>query len=485
MDELKNKLVQRLRSHWPLVVLLALVVLAHIPHITAPPLDLHSWRQTDTMAVSRNFGNESANLFMPRIDMRGANSGVTGMEFPLYNYIVFLFNSVVGFAHWHGRLVTLAFSLMGLIYFWGFVRRRYNMRTAYLATVSLSLMPLWFFFSRNIQPDILMVSLAITSLYYGQTYVATGKKKHFYASIVALSLACLVKIPAVFAALPLAYVLGYKRIVKLLTWKDVSLTALIMVAPTAAWYVWSAHLSSSYGLGQYFYGELSLAASITIAKTKLFWSVIRLYVLELKPTNYLAYMGILFGLIYSWVKRDALPFIWCGSILIFLAVFANKSFYHNYYSLPLMPGLALFMAVGMVYLYDLLKKDSKLVAYVIVAAYLIALARYSFAVVKPFYALTTPELVGLENMMNEVSSKNDLIVTNYSGTPMMLYFANRKGWSVPDETLTGQMITGFKNQGAKYVVRRIESLQKPSDYQLEGTTQVKTGSNLIVYKINQ
>lgn len=484
MDALKTKLLQRLRSHWPLVLLLVLVILTHIPHITTPPLDLHSWRQTDTMAVSRNFENESANLFMPRIDMRGANSGVTGMEFPLYNYIVFLFNIVVGFAHWHGRLVTLLFSLVGLAYFWGFAHRRYNKRTAYLATVSLSLMPLWFFFSRNIQPDVFMVSLAITSLYYGQTYVATGKKKHFYLSIIALSLACLVKIPAVFVALPLAYIFGYKRIIKLLTWKNVSATILIMATPTAAWYIWSAHLSSSYGLGQYFYGELSLGASITIAKTKLFWSVIRLYVLELKPTNFLAYMGILFGLVYSWAKRDALPVIWCGSILVFLVIFANKSFYHNYYSLPLMPGLALLMALGMMYLYNFLKKDSKVVASIIIVVYLVALARYSFAVVKPFYTLTAPELTGLENIMNGVSDKSDLIVTNYSGTPMMLYFANRKGWSIADESLTGQMIKRLKSQGAKYIVRRIENFQKPSNYQLEGATQVKTGTNLIIYKIN-
>lgn len=482
--ELRNKISQRLRTHWPLVLLLVLVILTHIPHLTAPPLDLHSWRQTDTAAVARNFSHESPNIFMPRIDMRGANSGVTGMEFPLYNYIVFMFNAVFGFAHWHGRVVTLIFSLLGLTYFWGFVRRRYNKQTAYLATITLSIMPLWFFFSRNIQPDILMVSLAIASLYYAQTYVATDNKKHFYMSIIALSLACLVKIPAVFTALPLAYVLGYKKILALLNWRDVSAAAVILIAPTAGWYVWSAHLSSSYGIGQYFYGELSLAASVAIAKTKLFWSVIRLYVLELKPTNFLAYIGILFGLIYSWVKRDALPLVWCGAIVIFLSVFANKSFYHNYYSLPIVPALSLFMALGIMYLYTLLKRDSRLIASGIVAVYVIALARYSYAVVKPFYILTTPELTKIEDMLDKVSGKDDLIVTNYGGTPMMLYFANRKGWSISDEALTTESLKSLKKQGAKFVARRIENLKNPADYQLDGATQVKTDTNLIVYRIN-
>lgn len=483
--DISSRVLKRLQTHWPLVVLLIIVLVAHIPHLTAPPLDLHSWRQTDTAAVARNFGNESANIFMPRIDMRGANNGVTGMEFPLYNYILFLLNSIIGFAHWHGRLLTLIFSLIGLTYFWGLARRRYDKQIAYLATVTLSLMPLWFFFSRNIQPDILMVSLAITSLYYGQTYVATNNKKHFYLSIIALSLACLVKIPAVFTAIPLAYVLGYKRIMKLLNVKDIGFSALILITPTALWYVWSAHLSSSYGLGQYFYGELSLAASLAIAKLKLYWSVIRLYVLELKPSNYLAYMGMLFGLVYVWVRRDALPVIWCGSIAMFLAIFANKSFYHNYYSLPLMPALSLLIALGIMYLYRMLKNDSKFVAYCLVSAYIIALSRYTIAVVKPFYALATPELITLEETMDTISNKDDLVVTNYSGTPMMLYFANRKGWSVSDSVLTAQALISYRKQGAKYIARRIENLQDPSKYQLVGATQIKTKKNLIIYKITQ
>lgn len=477
-------LKRRLTTYWPLVLMLLAVFAAHIPNITAPPLDQHAWRQTDTAAVARNFVEESPNIFLPRIDMRGGFSGITGMEFPVYNYLIAGTDKVFGFANWHGRVISLLASLAGMVYFFGLVRRRYTATAAYIATAALALSPLWFYFTRNIQPDALMVSLSIAALYYAQTYRANRRFITLCAMITALSLACLVKLPAVVIALPILTILGWNTLRQAITLRSVAMTTLIFIIPNALWYWWSAHLSSHYGLGQYYYGDISPASSWALAKTTHFWHTLVSYSLPFKASTALIYLAIASGVAASWIKRDWFPFAWAAAIIIFLGAFASKSFYHNYYSLPLMPVIALFVGVGAVWIWGVLVKESRTVAIAFVVALFASSAWFLAHQVRPLYAQTNLELVGLEQQLNAVSSPQDRIVTNFGGNPMMLYFGHRKGWSVNDDQLTPATLAQLKQQGARFVVRDTPDPDPQTEtWELPGATIVNMSPHIIIYRL--
>ena len=121
--------------------------------ITDAPLEMgHNWRQSLTNMIARNFFEVSPNIFYPRIDMAGDLTGILGSEFPFFSYLIFLVAKVFGYDHWYGRLINLVVSSASLYYFFLIVKKYFNVRISFNATIIL-IVSIWFSFSRKIMPD--------------------------------------------------------------------------------------------------------------------------------------------------------------------------------------------------------------------------------------------------------------------------------------------------------------------------------------------
>ncbi len=55
--------------------------------LTKRPQSVHQWAQCDRASVALNYAQESMNLFLPRVHDMNNRTGITGMEFPLMNYL--------------------------------------------------------------------------------------------------------------------------------------------------------------------------------------------------------------------------------------------------------------------------------------------------------------------------------------------------------------------------------------------------------------
>ena len=62
-------------------VLVLFGVSCRMINLSAPPIGMHSWRQTDTAAIARN---------LPQVDWGGSGPGYVESEFPIYTYSVAL-----------------------------------------------------------------------------------------------------------------------------------------------------------------------------------------------------------------------------------------------------------------------------------------------------------------------------------------------------------------------------------------------------------
>ncbi len=92
---------------------IALTFVIKLYGIWNPPIEAwHTWRQVNVMMVARNF-LEDPNIFFPKIDSNGPYSGITGMEFPLYNYLIYLFTKLFGSPYLWARLINLSISTSG------------------------------------------------------------------------------------------------------------------------------------------------------------------------------------------------------------------------------------------------------------------------------------------------------------------------------------------------------------------------------------
>ena len=148
-----------------------LFVLIRLVGVTNPPLEnSHSWRQTTVTMVARNYYETDPNILYPRIDIGGDLTGITGMEFPVLNYLIYILSLVFGYGHWYGRLINLLVSSLGCWYFYLLLRRFFSERISFYSTLML-LVSIWFAYSRKIMPDTFSMSLVIIGMYYGVNYL--------------------------------------------------------------------------------------------------------------------------------------------------------------------------------------------------------------------------------------------------------------------------------------------------------------------------
>jgi hypothetical protein len=87
--------------------------------------------------------------------------------------------------------------------------------------------------------------------------------------------------------------------------------------------------------------------------------------------------------------------------------------------------------------------------------------------------------LSLEEIADSVSNKKDLILINDNGSPQMLYFSHRKGWSVHNEILTDQQkVQSYIEKGARYIIVDKKNFPVPLQY-----PEVFTDGNFTVYKL--
>ena len=165
-------------------------------HITNPPLEVsHNWRQTTVAMVARNFYEVNNDIMYPRLDFDGEKPGVTGMEFPIFNYIIYLISLVFGYEHWYGRVINLFITSFGIYFFYKLIKKFFDEELAFFSAIIL-LFSLWFPFARKIMPDTCSFSLMIVAIYYGSNYFEKGKLKNLILYGLFCALGILSKIPS-------------------------------------------------------------------------------------------------------------------------------------------------------------------------------------------------------------------------------------------------------------------------------------------------
>src|SRR6186713_1021185 len=96
-----------------LILGIVLNILVHVPFLNQPPGSQHVWRQSNTLAVARNFFEEKMNIFETRVDHRKNGNGITGSHFPSYEFILAGIYKIFGEQFWVHRILSM------ILYLWG------------------------------------------------------------------------------------------------------------------------------------------------------------------------------------------------------------------------------------------------------------------------------------------------------------------------------------------------------------------------------
>ncbi len=447
--------MQKQKNRFSLVdcAVLTLIVLIAIAFrlykINTPLADLHSWRQADTSAVSRNYARNGINLLKPQFDDLSSNQsglenpqGLRYVEFPIYNAItaiVYRFYPPVPIEI-YGRLVTVFFSLIIIAVIYYLCLAEKSRLCAIAASFVYAVFPFFVFMSRVVLPETTALAfafLALLCLYlYFDKKNAVAKTFLFSAAIVCYAVSVLVKPPAVFYGIAMLY-LFFKEY-RLRAFKKVHFYALFILSaiPFILWRVFISQFPQGIPPNDWLITSVNTYQGLKNIFFKpaffrwVFFERLNIAILG----GYLS-VFLLLGL-FAKQTRYFLHFIFL-SALTYLFVFQGGNVQHEYYQTLILPAVAIAVGMGV----SFLLQNRKLFIHPLftygVTLILFGLSFFfSFYTVRDYYN-TPSDLPQIARIVDSLTNPADKIVTDRSGDTTLLYLMDRKGapsiYKSPDE----------------------------------------------------
>ena len=143
------------------------LILGWLEYIGLPPIGMHQGAQADRASIALNYYQESRNFFEPRVMENRAFQGVTGLEFPIIQYLVSFLYDLFGFHDSIYRIVVGIISMFGLWAVWnilGQITQKQSHRV--LLWVLWASSPIFVFYQWNFLPDIPSLSLTMLGWWY-------------------------------------------------------------------------------------------------------------------------------------------------------------------------------------------------------------------------------------------------------------------------------------------------------------------------------
>ncbi|MCX6792148.1 MAG: phospholipid carrier-dependent glycosyltransferase [Candidatus Gottesmanbacteria bacterium] len=402
--------------------MLAFVV--RLYHITYPVADWHSWRQSDTAAVARNFLRFGIDPLHPRYDdLSNIQSGKDNpqgwrmVEFPLYQVIgasAKLSFPKIPLEVWL-RLVTIFLSVGTTIFLGLLVAQYIDAFTGVLAAFLFAILPYSIYYGRTILPDPSMVFWSVLSLWL------IGRGKSLWWTIfagIAGAIALLSKPMAAFLLIPIPYIVYRQFGISIKSFLRFIVYAIISFVSLLVWRKWILQFPEGIPVSSW----LLNGNGIRFKGAWFHW----LFAVRLGDLM-LGFWGLIpfgLGLALRPDKKEGWVFRWLGiGALLYLIIFATGNIQHDYYQILLIPVVAIYAAKGLASLFRM-----KASGIAVGLACLVAAVGFSWFTIRTYYWINHPEIVEAGRSADAILPKDAKVIAPYSGDTTFLYQTQRQGW---------------------------------------------------------
>ncbi len=446
-------------SKYSVFIIIISGFLTRLINIKQPLLEVAGWRQCETASIARNFYYNGMNIFYPQVLWGGATEGFIGeTEFHLYPFIVAILYKLFGVHEFLGRLVSIIAFCGGAFFLYKLTRKYAGNTSGLITLLFYTFNPYIFFYSRSFQPESTMLFFSIAMLYFFSEWIDREGWWRFVLMTLCATLAFLTKLPTICLGLPLLCLCLRKYKLNFITQWKLWLFAALSLIPAFLWYKHSYYLVSLNGLS-WSYFQLS---SYSIYLDPYFYR--RVFFTEIFERD-LIYVGgtfLVLGIIFTFKKRE-FGYIqyWLLAIIIFFFIGAEKTMVHTYYTLPVIApasvliGYAISNSIKMIKAYEItgIKKVILLALYLLmvislpIISYHKITGRYETKRLSKDYPI-----YDVGKVVDEITSKDDLIIGSLWGGPEILYYSNRRGWATGTYACSIASIENFRQKGADYFV---------------------------------
>ncbi len=455
--------MQKLNKQYALIMVLAFCFFATQVYRPIDNTSLNIWREADVGSMTRNFAEESMNIFYPRIDWRGAGPGFVESEFPFQAWIGSLFYLTFGAHEWFLRFISLLAMMGSCVVFSMLARILLSEKAAILATLIFVMHPMIYMMSTAIQPEPIMLFPYIAAIYCFITWIQTDQFKFYIWALLATTAAILVKIPAAHIAI-LFFLLSINHFgIKALYSPKLIFFALFSLGVPLVWYDHARSLWEQYGNSLGISNEAYARMSRTNFSNFIEKNIIGNLVIEINKI----WMGVgcILGVIglYSLVrKNEAKIFLYWGiSLVAYFLVSGGTTGekWATYYHIVTIPFASLLMAQGFYFLFA----QKKILAQGLICTLFgmeIGYYLYANLIKQP----PSPENYLSAKEFQPLLSGNNLIVTNGNATtddvgrlqganaPYYFYWLHRKGFTLYENLQTMENLMQLKKEGADYFI---------------------------------
>lgn len=208
-----------------------------------------AWHQADYVQIARNFWRGGLDILHPRIDWSADTPGVVEMEFPAIPWLAAVAYRAIGYREAVLRWISWAASLGVLGLFAAFARRTLDAKAAAFAVAAMAVNPILVMLAIAPQPDPAsqLLALAAMMLLWRWSESAAPRFALLLGSAACLAGAALIKAPAVFCGLVLAWAVLRRQGRAAFRDPCVWGAALVALAPPVAWYAWARRFWLTYG----------------------------------------------------------------------------------------------------------------------------------------------------------------------------------------------------------------------------------------------
>jgi len=478
-----------------LSIIVTLAFVLRLYKIDIPLADHHSWRQSDTAAVARNFIKEGFDFFHPKIDNMTPlakpdlpnSKRLFFVEPPIYQTIVAGFYQVLGVQERLARLVSILFSLGAIIFLYLLVKRLINEWVGLLAAFFMGVLPYSIFFSRVILPEPMMLFASLGMLFFFDRWIQRDEVgfRGIKMGILAwffTAWALVIKTFPLFLLLPMFYLVWRKYHFNFIKEKKLWIFALLVILPLIFWRLWI----SQFPEGIPPYDWLLNQGGIRFRPAFFRWIFA-----ERIGKLILGYWGLpllVLGLILKPGKKEGWFFHWwLVAFLLYVTVFAAGNITHDYYQVPLIPIAAIFLAKGSYWLLTAPRQIfNKAISCLLFTICFVFMIGFSWFEVRGFYLIQGGvDLAG--RAVDELTPKDALVLTGDSNDATLLYNTNRYGWTGGYASYfpnTPETIKKVKEMGATvYVTTKFEENSEFGKYMLENYPVIKRTDQYLIFSL--
>ncbi len=495
LQHAQYKMLQKLlKGNNVLIFALIINVLVHLPFINLGPRSVHAWRQSNTLAVAKNFYTEDMNILKPRVDRRLDSDGVTGMQFPSYEYVLAKSYQIFGFHNANHRLWSLLISCLGAIAMFLLTKKLLkNELAAGFAALAYCFSPDLFYFGFSALPDILALASSVWGLYLFLCWFESKKYQHYFLSLFFICLAGLTKIQFLAIGFFIApFILQNKKEIIQHIW-SLLLFGLCAVIIPLAWYNYAVDLIKSSGLEDFgitFRPEKDLINGLQTIFKNLSNDLPDLLL------NYASFLLFIYAIYLFfknrfWKNTYFIPMLcWTLALIIYHIIELAQMNVHSYYMMPYIPVLILMVAYAVKHI-QLLKRANTILLIVLFAEPILASTRIipsRFTKPDPGIPMELYDDATRLKLVNATKNELCIVGPDISGC-IYFYHLEKKGFGFNQkedlfiEKNNARVIDDYIKRGAQYLYSNDTSLANDIYFKPYIKTVVTKVGNFSVYQL--